>query len=329
MLSNTLKLIVVSTLIGASVTGTSAQVLRNSVWQGSDAQKGNPHGLHPFVLHRHPFPCTAILPSARGVFEDASWPNNVIPFQFSSNVSASNEESMLAAMGELTRVADVKFIERTDQEDYIFIQDSTGNSSSVGRVGGSQTINIVNWNFEFIMVHELMHAIGVWHEQSAMDRDIFVTILIGNIDPNRLHNFDIRPDANVTPLYDYTSVMHYGEYAFSIDPGNLQSIVTTDPTQQEVIGQREYISGQDEVGLETMLGDTPLTEWLSIGSPYTPNGRFETPWTDLRSAVNNASPIGTRIVNIRPRTDTSSASPGSPLVINKFVRIEGTTLTIE
>ncbi|MFK7884173.1 MAG: M12 family metallopeptidase [Phycisphaerales bacterium] len=332
MRTNMQTLRVAVLLLGAASMTANAQVLRNGVWQGSDAQKGNPHGLATEVLHRPPAACTALPSLARGVFRDATWPDNVIPFAFSGNVTLSNQLAMLNAMGELTRVADVKFIERTDQSDYIFIQDSDVNNSFVGRVGGEQIINIFNWNFEFIMVHELMHAIGVWHEQSANDRDTFVTVLEQNIRPGQEHNFAIQADANVTPLYDYMSVMHYGQYTFSIDPGNLRTIVTTDPTQQDVIGQREFISSQDEVGLEMMLGDTPLQEWLSVdyvNLPFLPTGRFENPWEDLRTAVIAASPIGTRIVNIRPRVDTGSASPSSPLVINKFVRIEGATLVID
>jgi Astacin (Peptidase family M12A) len=321
---------VIAILTVSSVIGSvNAQVMRDGEWQGGDAQKGNPHELEHDVLHRTPASCTATLgPQGRGVFNDASWPDNVIPFVFSSNVSASEAVAMAAAMGELTRVADIKFIQRTTETDYLFIQDSDENSSQVGRVGGAQTINIYNWNFEFIMVHELMHAIGVWHEQSAVDRDQFVTIWTQNIDPEYLHNFNIQTNANTTPFYDYESVMHYGTFDFSISPGFLPTITTTDPSAQSVIGQREYISGQDEVGLEMMVGDTHPTQWLLVGSPGLQFGIFELPWGSVGQAVNSAA-SGDRIFTIAPGTDNASASPGSPLVIDEFVIFEGATLTIQ
>lgn len=316
-------------IIAGASSMASAQVMRDGVWQGSDAQKGNPHNLDPDVLDRHPVECTAIPPlQERGVFNDASWENNVIPFTFSSNVSTANAVAMIAAMGELTRVADIKFIQRTTETDFIFIQNSTVNNSFVGRIGGGQTINIFNWNFEFIMVHELMHALGVWHEQSAVDRNDFVIILPDNIIPSRLFNFNIVSTANTTPKYDYASLMHYGTTTFSIPPGNLPTIITIDPDAQDVIGQREFISDQDEIGLEMMMGDTPPTQWLSVGSPSLQLGVFELPWSNVQAAIGAATP-GTRVININPATDNVSASPGSPLVIDKFITIEGAQLTIE
>ena len=63
-----------------------------------------------------------------------------------------------------------------------------------------------------ITLHELGHAIGMWHEQQRKDRDRWVTVFRSNIDPGggggnwhpqRLAGTDIGP-------YDYRSVMHYG-----------------------------------------------------------------------------------------------------------------------
>ena len=308
------------------------QIKRYGVWQGSDAQKGNPHSLTLKELHREPIACITIDPPAanRGVFNNQSWPNDTIPYAFSGNTTQANRDAMLAAMGELTRVSQVKFIEQSNETDYIFIQNSaTSNSSFVGRIGGAQTINIFNWNFEFIMVHELMHAIGVFHEQSAFDRDLFVTIQFANIIPSALHNFNIAPNANTTEFYDYSSLMHYGTYDFSIDPGVLPTILTVDPNGQSSIGQTEFISGSDEEGLQTMHGPVISTQWVDpTFAGILPIGLFESPWQFIQSAVAFSAGNGSRIVNRSEGTDFDSASPGSPLVINTHVTIDGATLVI-
>ncbi|MBN4082739.1 M12 family metallopeptidase [Phycisphaeraceae bacterium AH-315-B13] len=315
------------------VAGTAdGQIKRDGVWQGSDAQKGNPHNLTQKELHREPVACITIDPPAanRGVFNNQSWSNDTIPYAFSGNTTQANRDAMLAAMGELTRVSQVKFIERTNETDYIFIQNSaTSNSSFIGRIGGAQTINIFNWNFEFIMVHELMHAIGVHHEQSAVNRDIFVTVQFANIIPSALHNFNIAPNANTTADYDFSSVMHYGTYDFSIDPGVLPTILTVNPFFQVFIGQTSFISGGDEEGLQTMHGPVIPTQWVdpTFTGIFT-FGLFEAPWRGLLSAVAVSEGNGSRIVNRSEGTDFDSASPGTPLVINTHVTIDGATLVI-
>lgn len=69
-----------------------------------------------------------------------------------------------------------------------------------------------------VTLHELLHALGFYHQQSASDRDSFVKIHWENIKDGHEHNFRKYNESQVTDYnvtYDYQSVMHYSGKAFS------------------------------------------------------------------------------------------------------------------
>lgn len=80
------------------------------------------------------------------------------------------------------------------------VGDAASRAAGCGRVG--------------VIVHELAHALGFWHEQSRTDRDDHITIVKENIHPLMLRNFKKYGHDLTDPLgvkYDYDSIMHYGE----------------------------------------------------------------------------------------------------------------------
>ncbi|XP_046578542.1 zinc metalloproteinase nas-36-like [Haliotis rubra] len=97
-----------------------------------------------------------------------------------------------------------------------------------------------------IVVHELGHAIGFWHEHSRPDRDDHIRVKYENVRVGEDFNFlkeSWRYLDNLDVPYDIGSVMHYGATAFSV--GSKATIETLEPLEQNVLGQRQMLSFYD------------------------------------------------------------------------------------
>ncbi|XP_037532507.1 meprin A subunit beta-like [Nematolebias whitei] len=131
---------------------------------------------------------------------------------------------------------------------YLNLQKFSGCWSYVGQTfANGQDLSIgAGCDIIGIAEHEILHALGFYHEQSRYDRDDYVQIVLNNIIKGYESNFDKISSAisstHGTP-YDYLSVMHYDKNAFT--NGNGSTIITIDPKYQDVIGQRLDMSPLD------------------------------------------------------------------------------------
>ncbi|KAK7084392.1 Meprin A subunit beta [Halocaridina rubra] len=155
------------------------------------------------------------------------WPNNVLPYTF-NGVSSGDQTAILNGMQEIMDKTCIQFVPRGSESDYVEIVPNGGGCwSYVGRIGGRQQLSLDNGCiYHGTIIHELMHALGFYHEHTRDDRDNYVVINYQNIDPSMAYNFD--KDTNwqyVGENYQYYSIMHYGKYAFSIQWGVLETIV--------------------------------------------------------------------------------------------------------
>uniref|UniRef100_A0A3B1IM65 Metalloendopeptidase n=1 Tax=Astyanax mexicanus TaxID=7994 RepID=A0A3B1IM65_ASTMX len=140
----------------------------------------------------------------------------------------------------------IRFVDRSTEIDYLSIENRDG-----GRTGGKQVVSLSTRGcvYHGIVQHELNHALGFYHEHTRSDRDSYVTINWQNIDPTMQYNFNKENTNNLNTPYDYSSVMHYGKTAFTINGLNT---ITPIPDASVQIGQRVDLSVIDIQRINTL-----------------------------------------------------------------------------
>lgn len=161
-------------------------------------------------------------------YNSQRWPGGVIYYAVDASLS-SKLTLIKEAIQHYHENTCIKFKPRTNEADYVVLYSGDGCNSWVGRKGGQQTVSLgsgCDW-FRTI-VHELMHAVGFYHEQNRPDRDQSIKIHWENVSPAAVPQFRLleKNETNLLTAFDFDSVMLYGPRTFSNNSGiTMESIV--------------------------------------------------------------------------------------------------------
>ncbi|XP_047475462.1 uncharacterized protein LOC125029551 [Penaeus chinensis] len=193
------------------------------------------------------------------------WPDALVPYTFQQ--PEPDRQIVKAALAHWENHTCLRFQAANDTNfPHLQFRKLSGCRSGVGIEGtGGQNISIGdNCNKLGIVVHEVGHAVGFYHEIRRPDRDEHVVVNEKNILKDERFNFYKLHWLDVSIKYDLSSVMHYNTLEWSANERT--TVATKDPMLQGLIGmwKRETyvgLSHRDKLLANTIYGC--LDTWLA------------------------------------------------------------------
>jgi hypothetical protein len=176
-------------------------------------------------------------------------------------ITAGNRTNIDAAIAEVNRVLTgaVRWVARTGETDYVNFnldkKDFGSCASFVGRAGGKQDISGDTECGVGTLVHEMGHAMGLWHIQQDARAGAFVDFRLVNMDAGKRNNNQPIFATRTWGGYDYQSNMHYSRVAFPASSADRMTLETKPPGIN--VGTNPTYSAADIDALLRLYGKAP------------------------------------------------------------------------
>jgi hypothetical protein len=159
----------------------------------------------------------------QGLFKQGSsltsnlWPRGVVPYTIASSVTTPAR--VRAALAEWENKTSIRFVPRTNQTAYVTFREKTNQTvcaAEIGYRGVQQFVNLrdtrvsgVTACLTSVIVHEVGHTLGLWHEQQRDDRDNYVRINSACVPVGSNAYTKLSSGVRKIGPYDIVSTMHY------------------------------------------------------------------------------------------------------------------------
>ena len=193
-----------------------------AVWDG-DIILGTPEELEPSGVFAAPSKALDIPWKALVAVSNKKrlWPGGIIPYVIDPELANPND--VLEAILDWNENTVIRLVDRTDQPNWVrFVPiDSGPCRATLGMVGGEQKVFLRESCGVGVIVHEIGHAVGLWHEHQRNDRDTHIWVSSDPFNPIRFAYEQKGGRALDSGPYDYSSIMHYrgSSYIRTIPPG--------------------------------------------------------------------------------------------------------------
>jgi predicted Zn-dependent protease len=211
--------------------------------------------------------------------QDLLWKTNLLPYLIKAgDFPQSFTDTILKAVNHLSSSTNLTLKARTTEADYIeFVKTgdaSVGGTSAIGRQGGRQLVYLNPSSASSgTVVHEMMHALGFFHEHTRSDRDSYVTIQWQNIIEDKKDAFrKHKKDGYTYFSYDKQSLMHYNGMSFS--KNGLPTIIDNS-TGNAASSQRIALSPGDIASINAMYPAAPSASTPPADASTLPSARLD------------------------------------------------------
>lgn len=191
----------------------------------------------------------------RGPWMSSRWPRAIVPFELNTKNGRLKDDAVKVAIKKIERDTCIRFIPREEKhKKYLIVKSiSDGGSCWTKNIGvPNSEKNVINigdgCGTAKKILHELLHALGMYHTHQRWDRDKYVTIKKKEIQKGKKSAFRKISKAKFPDFgieYDCSSIMHYQDYFFGKRKGAKTIIPKNSQTCENLGGKNAQLAESD------------------------------------------------------------------------------------